>query len=239
MKIQHLLPIAILFLFTTPLLAQIDGSPRQFESTSQVYDELLKIMNSREKIPYEIDWENVQGSPYLNEEYKLAKLYVGEKSYGNIMMRFNTYTNEIELYPKEGEESEALMKLDDSRILFEDKTLEVFDFTDDEGVSKKGYFLVLSDQDDVKLLLRKKCVFSPNEKALTANQADRKAKFTQYNYFYVVKNGELIQVEPRKKDIIKLFPKKEKEIKKYIKSEKLRLKDSEDLAKLIDHVATL
>lgn len=239
MKSLRLLPITLLFAFTTTTFAQIDGSPRQFETTSQIYDQLFKIMNTREKIPYEIDWNNVQGSPYLDENYKLAKLYVGDTSYGNIMMRFNTYTNEIELYPREGKESEALMKLDDSKIVYEDTTIEIFEFTNEEGATKKGYFVVLSDQDDVKLLLRKKCVFSPNEKAQTANQADRKAKFTQYDYFYIVQNGELTQVDPRKKDIIELFPQKEKEIKKYIKAQKLKLKNADDFAKLINYVATL
>lgn len=239
MKSLRLLPIALLLLFSTSIFAQMSGAPREFESTSQVYDQLLKLINTKEKEPYKIDWDNVKGSPYLYENYKMAQFYIGDKSYGNIMMRLNTYSNEIELLPQDGKEMEALMKVDDSRIVFENKTLQLFTFKDEEGIEKKAYFLVLNDQKNVQLLLRKKCVFSPNEKAPTMNQANRAAKFTQYDYYYIVKDGEPFQVETKKKAVVKLFPQKESEIKKYIKSEKLKLKKEEDFAKLIDYVATL
>lgn len=239
MKSLRLLPIVFLFLYSTSIIAQMSGTPRQFENTSQVYDELRKFLNVKEKDPYEIDWNNVKGSPYLDEKYQIAQFFVGDKSYGNIMMRFNTYSNEIELFPEDGKEIGALMKIDDSRVVFENKTLQLFDYKDEEGSEKKGYFLVLNDEKNVQLLLRKKCVFSPNEKALTANQADRAAKFTQYDYYYIVKDGEPIQVDPKKKDILKLFPESEKAISNFIKSKKLNLKKEADFAKLIDFIATL
>ncbi|MBC8755477.1 hypothetical protein H2O64_12440 [Kordia sp. YSTF-M3] len=239
MKSLRLLPIAFLFLFSASLFAQMSGAPREFETTSQIYDQLRKIINTKEKEPYKIDWENVKGSPYLNESYKLAQFYIADKSYGNIMMRFNTYSNEIELLPEDGQEMEALMRVDGSKIMFEGKTLKLFTFKDEEGYEKKAYFLVLNTEENVQLLLRKKCRFSPNEKALTMNQADRAAKFTQYDYYYIVKDGELVQVDAKKKDVLKLFPEKENDIKKYIKSEKLKLKKEKDFAKLIDYIATM
>ncbi len=88
-------------------------------------------------------------------------------------------------------------------------------------------------------MIRKKCVFSRNEKALTANQADRAAKFTQYDYYYILKEGTPVMVSPKKKAIVKLFPDKKNEIKGYIKSEKLKLKNQEDFAKLVDYIASL
>lgn len=239
MKSLRLLPIAFLLLFSTSIFAQMSGAPREFESTAHVYDQLRKFLNTKEKEPYKIDWDNVKGSPYLYENYKMAQFYIGDKSYGNIMMRFNTYSNEIELLPQDGQEMEALMKVDGSRVTFGNKTLQLFTFKDEEGSEMQAYFLVLNNEKNVQLLLRKKCRFSPNEKAATMNQADRAAKFTQYNYYYIVKNGKLTQVDAKKKAVVSLFPRKESEIKKYIKSEKLKLKKEEDFAKLIDYVATL
>lgn len=240
MKTLRLLPIAFLFLYSASLFAQLSGAPREFESTSQVYDALLKFINTKEKDPYEIDWNNVKGSPYLYEKYKVGTFFVGNTSYGNVLMRFNTYTDEIELLPEAGREAEALMKVANSKVTFENKTLKVFTYNDEEGYEKQGYFLVLSENNGVSLLFRKKCVFSPNEKALTANQANRAAKFTQYDRFYIVKDGQKpVEVRPKKKAIIKLFPEKASEIKKYIKSEKLRLKEQEDFAKLVTYIASL
>ncbi|PTX63943.1 hypothetical protein C8N46_101553 [Kordia periserrulae] len=239
MKTLRLLPIAFLLLFSSSLIAQISGSPREFETTTEMYNQIRKLLNTKEKVPYKIDWENVKGSPYLTENYKLAKFSVGEKSYGNIMMRFNTYTDEIELLPEEGEEAGALMKLDDSKITFGNTTLALFDYTTEEGDAKKGYFLVLNSADNIKLVLKKKCVFSPNEKALTANQADRAAKFTQYDYFYIVKDGDFMEVSPKKKDILKIFPNQKNEIKEFIKTEKLKLKNQQDFGKLVDYIASI
>lgn len=239
MKTLRLLPVAFLLLFSASIFAQIDGSPRQYESTSQLFQNLRKVINSKEKDPYEIDWNNVKGSPYLYENYKLGQFFVDSKSYGNVMMRFNTYTDEIELMPIDGEEVGALMKIDNSRLTFENKTLKLLSYKDEDGNAQQGYFLVLNTNANVKLLLKKKCVFSPNEKALTANQADRAAKFTQYDYFYILKEGTPVMVSPKKKDIVKLFPNKKKEIKGYIKSEKLKLKKQEDFAKLVDYIASL
>jgi hypothetical protein len=239
MKTLRLLPIAFSLLFSASIFAQIDGSPRQYESTSQLFQNLRKVINSKEKDPYEIDWDNVKGSPYMDQNYKLGQFFVDKKSYGNVMMRFNTYTDEIELMPIDGEEVGALMKIDNSRLTFENKTLKLLSYKDEDGNVQKGYFLVLNTSHNVKLLLKKKCVFSPNEKALTANQADRAAKFTQYDYFYILKEGTPIMVSPKKKDIVKLFPDKKNEIKGYIKSERLKLKKQEDFAKLVDYIASL
>ncbi|WP_298416906.1 hypothetical protein [uncultured Kordia sp.] len=241
MKTLRLLPIAFLFLYGASLFAQMSGAPREFESTSQIYDELRKFLNAKEKDPYQIDWDNVKGSPYLNEKYKVATFFVGDKSFGNILMRLNTYTDEIELLPEEeGQETEALMKVTNSKVVFGNKTLKVYAYNDENGYEKQGYFLVLSDQKEVSLLLRKKCKFSPNEKALTANQADRAAKFTQYDRYYIVKNGDKpVEVVAKKKAVIKLFPEKADEIKKYIKSEKLKLKRQEDFAKLITYISSI
>lgn len=240
MKSLRLLPIVFLFLFSTAIFAQVSGAPRQFESTSQVFDQLMKFMNTKEKGPYKIDWDNVKGSPYLYEDYKLGTFYIGDKSYGNIMIRLNTYNDEIELYTEDGKETEALMKIDNSRVVFGDEMLKLYNYVDEEGSEAQGYFLVLSDQKNVSLLLRKKCVFSPNEKAMTANQADRAAKFTQYDRYYIVKDGKKpVLVDAKKKSILKLFPGKEDEIKKYIKSEKLKLKNQEDFAKLVTFIDSL
>ena len=118
MKTLRLLPIALSLLFSIPIFAQIDGSPRQYESTSQLFQNLRKVINSKEKTPYAIDWENVKGSPYLEQNYKLGQFFVGDKSYGNVMMRLNTYTDEIELMPIDGEEVGALMKIDNSRLTY-------------------------------------------------------------------------------------------------------------------------
>ncbi|WP_430411585.1 hypothetical protein [Kordia sp.] len=240
MKTLRLLPIALLFLYSASLFAQMSGAPREFESTSQVYDALLKFINTKQKDPYEIDWDNVKGSPYLYEQYKVGTFFIGDKSYGQVLMRLNTYSDEIELLPEEGQETEALMKVTNSKVTFENKTLKVYTYNDDDGYEKQGYFLVLSDHKNVSLLFRKKCVFSPNEKAPTANQANRAAKFTQYDRYYIVKEGNKpVEVQPKKKAVIKLFPEKTDEIKSYIKSEKLKLKNQEDFAKLITYIDSL
>ncbi|AXG68366.1 hypothetical protein KORDIASMS9_00581 [Kordia sp. SMS9] len=240
MKSLRLLPIAFLFLMSYSTIAQVSGSPREFETTTEMYNQIRKIINTREIAAYEIDWENVKGSPYLHEEYKLAKFYVANKSYGNIMMRFNTYTDEVELMPEEIDgEIGALMKIDGSRVAFGNKMLKLLSYTDEDGNADKGYFLVLNSADNLNLLLKKKCIFSPNEKALTANQADRKAKFTQYDYYYILKDGTPIAVTPKKKSITSIFPDKKNEIKEYIKSEKLKLKKQEDFAKLVDYIASI
>ncbi|MFK7749260.1 MAG: hypothetical protein AB8B65_12765 [Kordia sp.] len=239
MKTLQLLPIAFLLLFGNSLIAQISGSPREFETTTEMYNQIRKFLNTKEKDPYKIDWNNVKGSPYLEQNYKLGQFFVGDKSYGNVMMRFNTYTDEIELMPINGEEVGALMKIDNSRLTYGNKTLELLSYKDEDGNVQQGYFLVLNTNTNVKLLLRKKCVFSPNEKALTANQADRAAKFTQYDYYYILKEGIPVMVSPKKKAITKLFPEKKDEIKSYIKSERLKLKNQKDFAKLVDYIATL
>ncbi|WP_156168940.1 hypothetical protein [Kordia jejudonensis] len=240
MKIVRLLPIAFLFMFSASLFAQISGAPREFESTSQIYDKLRDFLNQKEKDPYEIDWDNVKGSPYLYEKYKVGTFFIGDKSYGQLMVRFNTYSDEIELLTEDGEETGALRKVENSRVEFGNETLKLFKYNTEEGYEEEGYFLVLSEQENISLLLRKKCVFSPNEKALTANQADRAAKFTQYDRYYIVKDGaKPVQVDPKKKAILKLFPAKKEEIKKYIKSENLKLKRQEDFAKLITYLASI
>ena len=55
-----------------------------------------------------------------------------------------------------------------------------------------------------------------------------------YKYFFYL-NDDLIQVELKKKDILKIFKSKQNEVTSFVKSNKLSYKKEEDVTKIFNY----
>jgi hypothetical protein len=173
-----------------------------------------------------LKYEDIQGSPYQSPLFQKAS--VGEK-YGNIDVRYNAYTDDIEFL--NNGKTEVLPKQDDFSRIEVLPSKQVFVYLNN-SVEPKGYLTEVAKGKN-SVYKKEKIIFKDAIPAPNTYQTGKPAMFIKQDPVYYVKtaSGSINKVSSLKK-ITNLFPEKEKEYNTYIKSNNLKFNDA-DIAKLV------
>ncbi|MDR3024461.1 hypothetical protein [Chryseobacterium sp.] len=176
-----------------------------------------------------IKYEDIQGSPYQSPLFQKAS--VGEK-YGNIEVRYNAYTDDIEFL--NNGKTEVLPKQDDFSRIEVLPSKQVFVYLKNSS-EPKGYLIEVAKGKN-SVYKKEKTVFKDAAPAPNTYQTGKPAMFVKQDPVYYIKtaSGNINKVTSLKK-ITDLFPEKEKEYNTYIKSNNLKFNDA-DIAKLVTYI---
>jgi hypothetical protein len=186
--------------------------------------------------------EDAVGSPYIEEEFLPVKIKsVGDKIYSG---RYNAYLNEMEIIPGAGQSPIALdFSNNDYEVHFLNlnKTYKTFNFESSRGVTKRGFLVIVSEQNDVMLLKEEIVKYYEKQAASSSYDQDKPAKFRREddNYYIKLKSGRVVYLPSKDKDIAKAFPEHSKEIMAFVKKNKLKTKKEEDLIKVANYIGSL
>ncbi|MCC1483027.1 hypothetical protein [Winogradskyella immobilis] len=180
---------------------------------------------------------DAQGSPYVNEAFLPIKI----KGQNNIFTgRYNAYNGEMEI--NLGTKIIALDVKNDYEVIFTqtNKIYKTYYYLTKDGVSKKGFLAVVSENDSFSLLKRENIKYYDTVKATSTYQKDKPAKFKRESDTYFIKKGDNISFMPtKKKELLNAFPKHAKAIKTYLKDNKLSTNKEEDLIKVAQYITSL
>ena len=175
------------------------------------------------------DLNNIEGSPYHNDEFLSAKI----SNYPDkILARYNSFHDNVE-YQKDGK----------ILLLPKEKTYNVvvFEKTDEKLFlhSNQYYFVLFVGK---KLSLAKRTVTKLQEfvKATSGYEDNKPAKF--YNdpdSYFLFMNNEAIALPKSQKKLAEMFPKNESEILTYIKQNKLNLKKENNKIEIVKFIDQL
>jgi len=180
---------------------------------------------------------DIQGSPFLDEEFSPAKLYTNDGAvYENIPMRYNAYSDELE-FQKEKDN----YNIDPKSVV---KRLELGGMIfccmkyDDGGKSKEGYFEVLT-QGKATLLVKYSIKFLEKEevKAFADPKPARFEEAQKEHYFSM--EGAAPQLIISKKNLLQLLEAHKSEMESYISKNKLSVRSDDDLTKIVVHYNSL
>lgn len=179
---------------------------------------------------------NVLGSPYLNEEFKMGTVTIkNEESYKSYL-RYNAYNDEIEM--KDGATTTAVMKRDYITVRLGADVFSIHTYAYEEGV-KDGYFNALNEG-KAQLLRRRKVYLKAAQAATSSYSQDKPPKFEMEESFYISINGETAQpVRLNKKGVLSLFSDYQTDLSSYVKENKMKLKSTEEVVKLLEYYNTL
>lgn len=187
-------------------------------------------------------YENVMGTPYVDDEYQSVKISSHEnKIYSG---RFNAYVNEMEVLVGANPRPIALdISNNDYEVLFivDNKLYKSFDYTTSNGIDKRGFLVVLQEENGIQVLKEEIVKYYDMVKASSSYDQDKPPKFRREddNYYIALNSGKIVPLPTRSRDIIKAFPRKSKEISNFIKKNKIKTKREEDLIKLGSYIGTL
>jgi len=185
-------------------------------------------------IPSEDPYFNVNGSPYLNDEWGkgFVKLNDGE-SYRNIDIKFDELKQQVVIKG----ENELTYKFVDPVKEFNinyvvDGNVHKAHFIRGYGDNKNVFYEILADG---SLLLLKSTDKKINSIPSFPAGSERSKAIQNTNDYFIVKDGKLLKIKPDEKSVLKAIGNNEAELSTYIKSNNLVLKHDADLVNLIVH----
>ena len=190
----------------------------------------------------EEEFNNIQGSPYANDEFIAGNIYKNDKElYKDVLLRYNISADEIEVKKSKNDSDDsygALIKEPNTLI----KILnDIYIFVPFEGSNENGhYFTILTEESNFDLYKKAEVSYSAPSFAKTSYDRDRPASFTQKSTFYMVsKDGRFFELPNSKSKIIKVMNNKKDQVKGYIKKTRLDFKKEKDLIKLVKYYNSL
>lgn len=213
------------------LLTGISGqaqlvSPR---SSNIQFDNLL----SRGSVINPIYYENIDGSPYLNQEFMPGDLSMKNGMiYENIGFRYNIYTDQIEF--KQDKEILSFSQPQDlDRVKFGNATF-VYGRMFSKNKPIQGYFQLLADGYARLLVRRSLEIKSEKLPASEFGGGNYRDYFRLAEDYFISKDGKnLVPIRKSEKSILKALGEKQGELKQFLSESSLNLKNDIDLGELV------
>jgi hypothetical protein len=178
----------------------------------------------------------IEGTPYSTEAYVLGDVFLKQKVFEDIEMRYNIYSNRIE-YKENG----ALMYLSPNnqilKVVMNNETLVINQF-EVKGKLTPTYFVRL-DSGAVTLLAKKNIGFRSQQLGKPI-EGDVPAKYTQLPDEYFIKklDGPLVRIQSIKK-LIEYLPDHKAEMETFAKKEKISANKPAELTRFIQYYNSL
>jgi hypothetical protein len=174
---------------------------------------------------------NIEGSPYLTDDFIRGTVYIENGKPYAAMMRYNAYQDEIQVQGPDGISS--LFKRDYVWAEIGGQSFRIETYKDRSGTSK-GYFVVLN-RGKVRLLKRIVHEFKEGKPAVSSYSEDTPPRFEQDVTYYLVREGSPAEeVRLRKKDILEFLS--SKDVEAFVKENKLRLNSEDEVIQVLTKI---
>jgi hypothetical protein len=227
--IKLLVFIVFMFLFID------EGLGQAFNRTFQEFEARYRTHNSVVNTYMQPVQTDIVGSPYFNDDFVNGEVYVSEtERFSDIPLRYNMYTDQIEFRLADGN----VYNFDDPSIIYK------VSFNDQDFIfskfdsNKKGFFFVLYEG---KSILCERRTKNYTQKIPSKGIVDEKpAQYTSAPAkSYIILEGRLPQFYGSAKGMVKIFHAQSTVVSNFIKKEKLNVRDSKDVVKVIQFYDSL
>ncbi len=182
--------------------------------------------------------ESAQGTQYFIENFYPAKF---DGSDDISLVRYNAYSDELEV--KVNDEIMVIQPKEDVtvRLINNQAAYEYIAYKNEDNVSSQNYLILISENPNVKIYKKEKIYLQPEEHPTGGYQKYKAPMYKKLDpeYYIQFKDGDVVYMSTRKKDVLSLLPGKEDEIKTFIKENRISTSDEEDLKKLGNYLSTI
>ncbi len=193
---------------------------------------LNKGINGVETLQY----SNLNGDPYIFKDFRKGKLVVLSGAKFDIAIRYDIYANEMHLQNK-GEIFAIIHPEKVNRIETDSLTFIYSKFIKSPGeeTTKDGSYFILQADGKCKLLIKKNMrIQDPEPPKLYQDAKPPKFVATSDTYYLKLKDASAARIK-NEKDLFAVLGDQEAALDKFIRSNKLRIKNAEDLAKIVTY----
>ncbi|HDR52351.1 MAG TPA: hypothetical protein ENN90_12135 [Mariniphaga anaerophila] len=228
--------LGITFLGFTGVLAQMTfNSAYEIKQAVELLDFNRRHSGDISKFLTE---ENIDGSPYLNDEFIKGAIFTTSKTqYVDVPLRYNIYNDQIEFQLGENPVQALAAPETIELIQYGDYTFEYVPYTNAKKI-RRGFFIV-EEKGNATLYSKPQVIFE-NAKEPAAYQDAVPARFLKRPDEYYIRAGmELALLVSKKKDLEEVFPDHKEEISAFIQKNKVKPNNPETLKKLVKYYNSL
>ena len=183
-----------------------------------------------------VNMNQIKGSPYFDESFKQGEIeYFGETLKENIFLRFNAFSDEMEMSPNPLAESTENILIKNNKVScsIEGETYRYLGYIADNQPPAVGYLKELFKGNVLALYERKAKVYMEATQARTSLERSFPARFVdKTEYYYSINNGSLLQVKLSKKKLISVLKPYSASIKTFLENQDSKLKSLEEVIQL-------
>lgn len=178
-------------------------------------------------------YKKIEGTPYLDEEFRKGSLSFGGSRISNLDLRYNIYEGHFEFM-----DEDVVKFIDPQRnrvdtVWLEDDTYLYVSF--EAGKHIKMTYMKMVWGDGTRVLLNHKMMLTEAEETQGYKEA-QPARFTrQQDLIFIQPTGSHAMEFKGKKSLEEVFPNHHQQLSTYAKKEKLKLKKPEDIVKLCSY----
>ena len=231
MSLQKFIIILIAFQLSN-LYAQDGFESLGFQAQLSIQD----FSNRKASKPVQL---NISGSQYFDLDFKPARLsYFGKQINNAGFMRYNGFTDEIEITDSGNVENSELILLKSDKVvpIINNEIFEYLPFRINESNTKIGYLVKIYEGTRIKLYLRKNKQFMEAKIARTSLENSFPPRYVDNIETYISIEGDTpVVLKNSKKAFLDLFNNRY-DIKKFIKNEKIKFNKTESIIKVVEYV---
>ena len=231
MSLQKFIIILITFQLSN-LYAQDGFESLGFQAQLSIQD----FSNRKASKPVQL---NISGSQYFDLNFKPARLsYFGKEINNAGFMRYNGFTDEIEITDSGNVENSELILLKSDKVvpIINNEIFEYLPFRINESNTKIGYLVKIYEGTRIKLYLRKNKQFMEAKIARTSLENSFPPRYVDNIETYISIQGDTpVVLKNSKKAFLDLFNNRS-DIKKFIKNEKIKFNKTESIIKVVEYV---
>jgi hypothetical protein len=190
---------------------------------------------------YILDYINIKGSPYENNEFTFGKVTDESSNKSiNLYLRYNIYNDIFELKANLDDNKTApLLKANDLSCKIGNNIYYYLSFTDENNKEFNGYLKLLYKGKKYSLYQRLTSHFTPRKEAINSFTPPVPPTFDKKISYYI-KQGEAISFLPyKKKHLLKKYPSQSKAIKTYLSRTRPNLRKKNDLISFVRFLDTI
>lgn len=186
-----------------------------------------------------IPYSQIQGTPYLNSEFKSGQIFTKNKTlYGSYLLRYDVFTGNFEFRKSNHEILELNSPGMVGKIKLDDTTYVYASYIN-KNVTSNGFFQLIKSGKNAEGLIRYSVDFMKATQP-GAYQDAQPARFSSIQKDFYVRFGQ----EPavliyKNSDFLKAVPQYRAQVNKFMKKERIHATREKDLIKLLDYYNSL
>lgn len=186
-----------------------------------------------------IDYTNMEGSPYLYEDWQTGNVTLtnGVSNKEPMMLKLNMVNDVVSFKDKEsGQELEFVVPVQEFSLSV-GTAIRHFKsgIKNIDGIAPTAFLEILSDGKAQLLKRNNKIVFEQQP----IGSATKERSFIEKTKYYLVIGGKATVVKADKKSILAALGDKQSQLEDYIKTNKVNFKSDTQLGKLVDYYNSL
>lgn len=213
---------------TRPILKMPVGKKENFD-----YQFIMRDVHGR---PFQNPYEEVTGSPFLLNDWKLASLVTKTKMVlDSVYVRINVYNNEMHYLTRKNEEMVAEKGLIRDIILSDSASGNLLflksGFPKIDNQNENNYYQVLSEG-RLALLKCTRKIIATNKNDVSG---ESEKQFITYEDHFIFTKGEMKRLKKDKNFILKYMDDQKAAILSFVNTNSINFKNTNDLVKLFEY----